>query len=109
GARAVGSDAPREPSDALKEWKSRRAELTMRAPVTGKHALFLENSRAGGDVDLSLFPAPLWHKQDGGPYIGSGSIVVMRDPDNGWVNAPIYPLPVHGHRKGTRRLENEGP
>src|SRR5215467_13023402 len=86
-ALALGIDPSLGPLDALKEWKNRRTTLTMRAPVTAQRALFLENSRTGGEVDLSLFPAPLWHKQDGGPYIGSGSIVVMRDPDSGWINA----------------------
>jgi 3-polyprenyl-4-hydroxybenzoate decarboxylase len=32
---------------------------------------------------------------DGGPF-GSGSIVIMRDPDGGWINASIYRVQVHG-------------
>src|SRR5262249_22587665 len=83
-ALALGIDPSLAPIDALKEWKSRRTALTMRPPVTAQHALFLENSRAGGEVDLALFPAPLWHRQGGGPYIGSGRIRVMRGPDSGW-------------------------
>ena len=107
-ALALGIDPSLSPLDALKEWKNRRTTLTMRAPVTAQHALFLENSRSGGDVDLSLFPAPLWHKQDGGAYIGSGSIVVMRDPDSGWINASIYRVQVHGRDQVTVQFDHEG-
>src|SRR5215469_10390119 len=107
-ALALGIDPSLGPIDALKEWKSRRTALTMRPPVTAKHALFLENSRAGGDVDLALFPAPLWHRQDGGAYIGSGSIVVMRDPDSGWINASIYRVQVHGRDRVTVQFDHEG-
>jgi UbiD family decarboxylase len=107
-ALALGIDPSLGPLDALKEWKNRRTTLTMRAPVTAKHAFFLENSRAVGDVDLALFPAPLWHKQDGGAYIGSGSIVVMRDPDSGWINASIYRVQVHGRDRVTVQFDHEG-
>jgi 4-hydroxy-3-polyprenylbenzoate decarboxylase len=107
-ALALGIDPALRPIDALKEWKSRRSALKMRAPVTAKHAFFLENSRSDGDVDLGLFPAPLWHKQDGGPYIGSGSVVVMRDPDSGWINASIYRVQVHGPDRVTVQFDHEG-
>jgi len=107
-ALALGIDPALGPLDALKEWKNRRTALKMRPPVTVKHAFFLENSRAGGDVDLALFPAPVWHKQDGGAYIGSGSIVVMRDPDSGWVNASIYRVQVHGRDRVTIQFDHEG-
>src|SRR5215470_19612106 len=49
-ALALGIDPSLGPLDALKEWKNRRAALTMQAPVTARHAFFLENSRTGGDV-----------------------------------------------------------
>ena len=107
-ALALGIDPALGPLDALKEWKNRRTALKMRPPVTVKHAFFLENSRAGGDVDLALFPAPVWHKQDGGAYIGSGSIVVMRDPDSGWINASIYRVQVHGRDRVTVQFDHEG-
>ena len=107
-ALALGIDPALRPIDALKEWKSRRAALTMHKPVTAERALFLENSRSGADVDLALFPAPLWHKQDGGAYIGSGSIVVMRDPDSSWINASIYRVQVHGRDRVTVQFDHEG-
>jgi 4-hydroxy-3-polyprenylbenzoate decarboxylase len=107
-ALALGIDPALSPLDALKEWKNRRTTLKMQAPMTAKHTLFAENSRSGSDVDLALFPAPLWHKQDGGAYVGSGSIVVMRDPDSGWINASIYRVQVHGRDRVTIQFDHEG-
>lgn len=55
----------------------------------------LENRQVQGEVDVTRFPAPIWHPQDGGPYLGTGDIVIMRDPDTGWVNAGTYRVQVH--------------
>jgi UbiD family decarboxylase len=44
----------------------------------------------GAEVDLSQFPAPRWHEHDGGKFIGTGCLVVQRDPDSGWVNTGAY-------------------
>jgi 4-hydroxy-3-polyprenylbenzoate decarboxylase len=107
-ALALGIDPALRPLDALKEWKSRRASLTMQKPVVVRDAAFLENSRSGKDVDVGLFPVPLWHRQDGGPFIGSGSIVVMRDPDTGWINASIYRVQVHGRDRVTVQFDHAG-
>ncbi len=107
-ALALGIDPALRPLDALKEWKTRRTGLTLHKPVAAKHALFLENSRSAADVDVSLFPAPLWHQGDGGPFIGSGSIVVMRDPESGWINASIYRVQVHGRDRVTVQFDHQG-
>ena len=107
-ALALGIDPHLPPLEALKEWKSRRASLKPVAPVPAKSALFLENSRRGGEVDLNMFPAPLWHKGDGGKFIGSGSIVVMKDPETGWINASIYRIQVHGRDKVTVQFDHGG-
>ena len=50
----------------------------------------LENVMEGNDVDLTRFPAPFWHELDGGPYIGTASAVMSRDPDSEWVNVGSY-------------------
>ena len=94
-ALALGLDPTLPPLAALAEWKARRSRLVMHERVTGAKAAF-GNSRTGADVDIGLFPTLLWHRCDGGRFIGSGSVVVMRDPDTGWVNASIYRVHVHG-------------
>jgi UbiD family decarboxylase len=107
-ALALGIDPALRPLDALKEWKRRRTTLTMHKPVAAAHALFLENTRTDADVDLGIFPAPLWHAGDGGPFIGSGSIVVMRDPDSGWINASIYRIQRHDRATLTVQFDHGG-
>jgi len=55
----------------------------------------LANRQVDEGVDVTRFPAPIWHPKDGGPYLGTGCIVIMRDPDTGWVNAGTYRVQVH--------------
>lgn len=107
-ALALGIDPALRPLDALKLWKDKRQTLKWHAPAPVKDALFLENVQRGTDVDLNKFPIPYWHEKDGGPYIGSGSIVIMRDPDGGWINASIYRVQVHGPNRVTVQFDHLG-
>jgi UbiD family decarboxylase len=107
-ALALGIDPSLKPLDALKAWMARRQTLKARSPVTVTDAAFLENTQRGADVALETFPVPYWHRQDGGPYIGSGSLVIMRDPDSGWINASIYRVQVHSRNKVTVQFDHPG-
>jgi 4-hydroxy-3-polyprenylbenzoate decarboxylase len=107
-ALALGLDPTLRPLDALKAWMAKRQTLTMQPPITVKDVPALENSFAGEKVNLATLPAPIWHAKDGGPYIGSGSIVIMRDPDGGWINASIYRVQVHGKNKVTIQFDHQG-
>ena len=107
-ALALGLDPTLRPLDALKAWMEKRTALRPLPPVTVNEAAFLENSIAAADVDVTRFPAPTWHRHDGGPFIGSGSLVIMRDPDQGWVNASIYRVQVHGPNKVTVQFDHGG-
>ncbi len=49
-----------------------------------------ENVYHGKNVDISKFPAPFWHEYDGGCYIGTGCVVITKDPDTGWINLGTY-------------------
>jgi UbiD family decarboxylase len=64
-------------------------------PVSADTGPVFENIQRGGDVNVLDFPAPLWHDQDGGRYIGTGCSVITRDLDNGWVNVGTYRIMVH--------------
>ncbi len=55
-----------------------------------------ENKMTGEDVDLSLFPAPKWHEDDGGRYIGTGCCVITVDPDDKTSNMGTYRCMVQG-------------
>jgi UbiD family decarboxylase len=107
-ALALGIDPTLTPLETLKAWMAKRQTLTAQSPVTVTNAAFLENTQRGADVDLAKFPAPYWHQKDGGPYIGSGSLVIMRDPDTGWINASIYRVQVHGPNKVTVQFDHPG-
>jgi 4-hydroxy-3-polyprenylbenzoate decarboxylase len=107
-ALALGIDPALAPLDALKEWMNKRQTLKPLPPAPVKTAPFLENSMRDSDVDLGKLPAPYWHRQDGGPFIGSGSVVVMRDPDEGWINASIYRVQVQGRTKVTIQFDHQG-
>jgi UbiD family decarboxylase len=49
-----------------------------------------ENIRMGQEIDLFQFPTPRWHEGDGGRFIGTGSVDITADPDDGWVNLGCY-------------------
>jgi 4-hydroxy-3-polyprenylbenzoate decarboxylase len=64
-------------------------------PVVVTAGPVLENVREGADIDIHAFPAPRWHGDDGGRYIGTECMVITRDPDTGWVNFGTYRVQVH--------------
>jgi UbiD family decarboxylase len=107
-ALALGINPALRPLDALKAWMEKRQTLKPLQPVAVNDAPFLANSVSGAAVDLARLPAPWWHRRDGGPYLGSGSIVIMRDPDDGWINASIYRVQVHDNTKVTVQFDHQG-
>jgi UbiD family decarboxylase len=107
-ALALGLDPTLRPLDALKAWMEKRKDLKPLPPVAVKETAWNENTVSGSDVNVGRFPAPIWHRHDGGPYIGSGSLVIMRDPDSGWINASIYRIQVHAPNKVTVQFDHGG-
>jgi len=107
-ALALGIDPALRPLDALRAWMDKRRGLTMRPPRVVTEAAWLDRSMHGDDVDLGRLPAPVWHRDDGGPYIGSGSIVLLRDPDTQSVTASIYRVQVHGRDRVTVQFDHFG-
>jgi UbiD family decarboxylase len=75
--------------------KGWQAEAPKYEPVVAESGPLLENSQSGKDVDIGIFPSPLWHEKDGGPYIGTGCCVVTKDYDSDWVNVGTYRVMVH--------------
>jgi UbiD family decarboxylase len=107
-ALALGLDPALRPLDALKAWMEKRKDLRPLPPAPVKKAAWSENTSSGSAVNVARFPAPIWHRHDGGPYIGSGSLVIMRDPDSGWINASIYRIQVHAPNKVTVQFDHGG-
>ena len=58
-------------------------------------------SRPATTSTCSRFPVPRWHEHDGGYYIGTGDMVIMRDPDTGWINYGAYRVQAHDKKLAT--------
>src|ERR1700731_3802191 len=80
------SDAYREAY--LEEMKLVPHEIVADGPV-------LENVLTGDAIDVTKFPSPVWHENDGGRYIGTGTYSITRDPEENWLNAGAYRAMVH--------------
>lgn len=69
------------------EWESNQKYYPYEIVDTGP---VKENVLQGKDIDLMRFPAPFWHERDGGRYIGTGCVVVTKDPETGQINVGTY-------------------
>lgn len=79
-------------SSAAPEFRPIEARRVESGPI-------FENTMTGDDIDVTAFPAPIWHEGDeGNRYIGTGSYDVTRDPDEGWINCGTYRVMVHDKR-----------
>ena len=58
-----------------------------------------DNVMEGDEIDVTKFPTPMWHDDDGGRYIGTGSYDVTQDPDSGWINVGCYRVMVHNEKQ----------
>jgi 4-hydroxy-3-polyprenylbenzoate decarboxylase len=77
------------------EWAAKANDFPVEVVDSGP---ILENVEEGDAVDLSKFPAALYHELDGGKYIGTGVGVVTRDPETGEVNMGTYRVQLHDSR-----------
>jgi len=76
--------------DLVHYWRKYLDESKTVPPATVKSGPVLENVLSGKEVNLAKIPTPLWHEEDGGPYIGTACMVIMKDPDSGWINYGAY-------------------
>ncbi len=63
-------------------------------PVYVSGGPVMENQQIGEEVNVEIFPAPLWHPLDGGRYIGTGSATITCGMDDNWVNLGTYRIMV---------------
>jgi UbiD family decarboxylase len=78
------------PMELVHHWQAKEKSMIPIPPKVIKEGPILENIDLGEDVDLLKFPIPKWHELDGGRFIGTACLVIMKDPDNGWVNFGAY-------------------
>jgi phenylphosphate carboxylase alpha subunit len=64
-------------------------------PVIVEHGPCKENILLGDDIDLQAFPAPVLHRDDGGPYLGTWHANITKDPDTEIRNWGLYRLMLH--------------
>ncbi len=74
--------------------KEKFNKLRPAPPAVVDNGPLLENVFTSDGIDLSKFPTPRWHEHDGGRYLGTGCLVIMRDTE-GWVNVGTYRVQLH--------------
>jgi 4-hydroxy-3-polyprenylbenzoate decarboxylase len=65
------------------------------APKEVSKGPVMENVLKGEKVDLFRFPSAHGHVKDGGRYLGTGDLVIVKDPETGYINMGTYRMQVH--------------
>src|SRR5438093_1118563 len=95
-AITLGFPVPSHPLDVVRAYRDRMKVHKPIPPRVVNDGPVLENVLKGSDVNVLKFPAPLLHEQDGGRYLGTDDLVIMRDPEENWVNCGTYRSMVQG-------------
>src|SRR6202007_1026544 len=98
-ASTRGFPVPSHPLEVVRAYRDRMKAHKPIPPRVVKDGPILENVLSGKDIDVLKFPAPLLHERDGGRYIGPDDLVIMRDPEENWVNCSTYRSMVHAADK----------
>ena len=81
--------------ELLLKWREKSRDLKPIPPKYVEDGPVFENRYFDDDVDLFKFPTPKWHEHDGGRFIGTGSVDITSDPDDGWINLGCYRVMIH--------------
>ena len=81
-----------DPVELVDTWRQDLSGYDPIPPTTipQTDAQIFENIDTGESVDVTKFPTPRWHEQDGGRYVGTGCTVITQDPETEWVNLGVY-------------------
>ena len=79
-AITMGFPVPNHPLDVVRAYRDRMKTHEPIPPRVVKSGPVLENVLRGEQVDVLKFPVPLLHEMDGGRYLGTDDLVIMRDP-----------------------------
>ena len=82
-------------TEAIVWFKEKLKNFKPVEPVYVNSGPVKENALFEGDVDLYKFPAPKWHELDGGRYIGTGCMTILKDPESGYINVGCYRVMIH--------------
>ena len=94
-AITLGLD-PNISTEGLMDWFENKMDSMDPLPIRYiDQGEILENVDEGDDIDVLKFPVPFWHREDGGRYIGTGTVDITKDPDSDWINTGTYRVMVH--------------
>jgi len=93
-AAGIPLDATR--LEMLRIWKDKLKNLRLIPPRYSKDGPVAENVLRGDQINVEMFPAPRWHQHDGGRYIGTADMVIVKDPESDWVNMGTYRACIQG-------------
>ncbi|MFQ6078252.1 MAG: UbiD family decarboxylase [Thermodesulfobacteriota bacterium] len=93
---AIGMPPDTDKMEIIKRWRA--TDFKPIKPVDVKTGPVMGNVHVGDDVNLYQFPVPRYHERDGGRYIGTGVVVIMRDPDAGYVNVGVQRVMIHDEK-----------
>ena len=97
-ALAMGNDPKLGVTDFIQAWRRKVRNFEPMEPEYVKDGPIFENVLTGDAVDISKFPTPIWHVNDGGRYIGTGCYSVTMDPDERWINIGCYRAMIQDQR-----------
>ena len=101
-ARVLGiQQEVRTKKEIISSWRGRYKSIDPIAIQYQANGEILKNVLSGGDVDLNLLPPIQWHEKDGGRFLGTGCVLVVRDPETGVVNLGTYRTQLQGAREIT--------
>jgi 4-hydroxy-3-polyprenylbenzoate decarboxylase len=92
---ALGLPIDTSEVELVRYWRKYMKDAPSFEPVEVNGGPLLENVSEGDDIDITKIPTPRWHEHDGGYFIGTACMVVMRDPDTDWINYGAYRIQAH--------------
>ena len=92
---ALGLPPDGSEMDLIRWWRDYMGDAPTHAPREVNGGPLLDNVTEGEKVDITSIPTPKWHEHDGGHFIGTGCMVVMKDPDSEWINYGCYRIQSH--------------
>ncbi len=94
-ALTLGLPTPANPLDVVRAYRDRIKIFELIGATYVESGPILENVERDHEVDLLKFPVPFLHELDGGRFIGTGDLIIMRDPEDDWVNIGTYRVMIH--------------
>src|SRR6266853_757311 len=98
-AITLGFPVPAHPLDVVRAYRDRMKAHRPIPPRIVRDGPILENILPEEKLDVLKFPVPFLHELDGGRYIGTDDLVIMRDPEENWINCGTYRVMVHDAKR----------